>query len=126
MPLDRSLLPAALIMIAVLHSIMLAALFYGVAPHPPRTIVLFAMAPFLAVVIGCALCALRQLAHDAAGARSLSGIAAALTLLSFGPQKYLDTALPEIWPAVLTAQVCVVIVAGTLISPMFRSSAKPA
>jgi hypothetical protein len=117
MPLSRSLLPAALIVIAALHAVMLAALFFDVAPHPPRTIVLFAMAPFLAVVIGLAMATLRQIAHDAAGARGLSVTVALLTLLSFGPQKYLDPALPEIWPAVVSAQLSVIVIAITLIQP---------
>ncbi|MBB5515671.1 hypothetical protein FHS89_001683 [Rubricella aquisinus] len=116
MPLTRSLVPPALIVITALHGIMLAALLFDIDPHPPRAIALFAMAPFLAVVIGIALAALRQVSHEAAGARGLSLAAALLTLLSFGPQKFLDPALPEIWPAVLSGQACTLAIVATLIA----------
>jgi len=36
--------------------------------------------------------------------------AVALALVSFGPQKYLDAQFPLIWPAVVTAQLAIVII----------------
>ncbi|MFK7940345.1 MAG: hypothetical protein AB8B82_13280 [Roseovarius sp.] len=99
------ILDAACLMLAIVQTVMLASLWFGVAPHPPRTIPLFAMAPFLAVAIGTAMAA-RVLITEMAG-RILAGIAAAFALLSFGPQKYIDPAFAEIWIAVIAAQLCV-------------------
>jgi hypothetical protein len=106
-------LDAACLMLALIQAVMLASLWFGVAPHPPRAIPLFAMAPFLAVSIGTALCA-RVLITDMAG-RVLAGLAAAMALLSFGPQKYVDPAFGEIWIAVVTAQLCVGVIVLTLL-----------
>lgn len=108
-------LRAACLFLAVVQGIMLAALFAGVEPHPPRATPLFAMAPFLAVSIGAALTAM-QLADRRAG-RVLAGVAAALALISFGPQKYLDPAFAEIWIAVLACQIAVATIAACLIRP---------
>lgn len=106
-------LDAACLMLALIQAVMLASLWFGVAPHPPRAIPLFAMAPFLAVSIGTALCA-RVLIEHLSG-RILAGVAAALALLSFGPQKYIDPAFAEIWIAVIAAQLCVIVIVLALI-----------
>lgn len=106
-------LDAACLMLAIIQAVMLASLWFGVAPHPPRATPLFAMAPFLAVSIGTALSA-RVLITERSG-RILAAIAATLALFSFGPQKYVDPAFGEIWVAVLTAQICVITIALSLI-----------
>lgn len=49
---------AALLALIILQSVMLAALYAGVAPHPPAAIVLFAIAPFLGVALSVAVAAL--------------------------------------------------------------------
>ncbi len=106
---------AALWTLIVLQGVMLAALFAGVAPHPPRTIALFAMAPFLAASIACAAAALNL--GTALWGRVLSGLAAVMALLSFGPQKYFDPAFPEIWPAVIAAQLAALAIAANILRP---------
>lgn len=109
MPLSNSntdYLRAALLMLAVIQVVMLTSLHFGLAPHPPRTIPLFAMAPFLAVSIGVTLCAM-QLVETRIG-KALAIVAALAALLSYGPQKYVDPAFAEIWIAVIAAQVAVV------------------
>ncbi|MEM1288825.1 MAG: hypothetical protein AAGH60_10780 [Pseudomonadota bacterium] len=37
--------------------------------------------------------------------RALAAVAALLARLSYGPQKYLDPAIGEIWPAVMLGQL---------------------
>jgi hypothetical protein len=50
---------AALVALIILQSVMLAALYAGVAPHPPAaSITLFAIAPFLGVALSVAVAAL--------------------------------------------------------------------
>lgn len=95
---------AALVMIAILQGVMLAALFAGVAPHPPATTPLFGIAPFIAAAVALAVGAL--VAPAGGGARRSLGVLAALAaLVSFGPQKYVDAQFALIWPAVLLGQI---------------------
>ena len=49
---------AALVALVILQVIMLGSLYAGVPPHPPETIPLFAMAPFLAAAIAAAVCSI--------------------------------------------------------------------
>ncbi|MEL7257101.1 MAG: hypothetical protein AAFN80_04565 [Pseudomonadota bacterium] len=96
---------SACTMLAVIQCVMLTSLYFGIEPHPPRATPLFAMAPFLAVSIGIALCAIQQ-AGTSAG--TVFAVASATTaLISFGPQKYFDAAFSEIWIAVLAAQIAI-------------------
>ena len=105
---------AACTMLIVVQGLMLASLYFDVDPHPPRTIPLFALPPFLAVSIGTALCALR-LAGTRAG-DVLAALTAAFALLSFGPQKYFDPAFPEIWIAVIASQLAILAILYALIA----------
>ena len=114
---------AALSALIILQLVMLGALYAQVPPHPPATIPLFAIAPFLAVALATAAAAL--IVGPVAGrtGRALSLLAGLMALLSFGPQKYLDPQFPLIWPAVLTAQVAVIAVfAGVLFRQGQRSA----
>ena len=114
---------AALSALIILQLVMLGALYAQVPPHPPATIPLFAIAPFLAVALATAAAAL--IVGPVAGrtGRALSLLAALMALLSFGPQKYLDPQFPLIWPAVLAAQVAVIAVfAGVLFRQGQRSA----
>jgi len=114
---------AALSVLIILQLVMLGALYARVPPHPPATIPLFAIAPFLAVALATAAAAL--IVGPVAGrmGRALSLLAALMALLSFGPQKYLDPQFPLIWPAVLAAQVAVIAVfAGVLFRQGQRSA----
>lgn len=110
-PTDRR---AALATLFILHTVMLTALYAGVSPHPPQTIPLFAMGPFLGATL--ALCAAAFLmAERPRTGGGLAALAVMAALVSFGPQKYLDPAFAQIWPAVLTAQAaCVALIAGLL------------
>ncbi len=92
-------------MLAVLQAVMLAALMAGLQPHPPAAAPLFAMGPFLGASIALAVAAM--LAANAPGLLPvLLSVASAFTaLLSFGPQKWVDPAIAQIWPAVLLGQI---------------------
>ncbi|MCV6592959.1 MAG: hypothetical protein OIF48_08415 [Silicimonas sp.] len=106
---DRQAL-AALTTLILLQVIMLLALFAGVRPHPPETIPLFGIAPFLGASLSIALSAI--LLHPLATriGRGLSLLAAAMALVSFGPQKYFDAQFPLIWPAVLLGQMAALVI----------------
>lgn len=114
---------AALSALIILQLVMLGALYAQVPPHPPATIPLFAIAPFLAVALATAAAAL--IVGPVAGrtGRALSLLAALMAMLSFGPQKYVDPQFPMIWPAVLAAQVAAIAVfVGVLFRQGLRSA----
>ena len=117
------IIDAACLMLALIQAVMLASLWFDVAPHPPRTTPLFAMAPFLAVSISTALVA-RGLVASRAGS-ILAGLAAAMALISFGPQKYVDPALPEIWVAVVASQLCILAIVYALFMAPAREGRVP-
>ncbi|MEQ8656912.1 MAG: hypothetical protein RIC24_06355 [Hyphomicrobiales bacterium] len=96
---------AALGTLIILQLVMLASLFAGLAPHPPRAIPLFAMAPFLAASMAIATMALVLGPLSGTIAKTLTGLAVITALISYGPQKWLDPAIGEIWPAVLLGQI---------------------
>ena len=99
---------AALCALIILQLVMLGALFAQSAPHPPATIPLFAIAPFLAAALSVAAGAIITGPLDTTTGRVLSVLAALMALLSYGPQKYLDAQFGLIWPAVITGQVAAV------------------
>lgn len=97
-----------LVILATLQLLMLAALYSRTEPHPPLVIPLFALAPFLSASIALAVAGLL------APGRWLSLAAGIAALISFGPQKWFDQAFPQIWPAVILAQIAVAMVAVSL------------
>jgi len=102
---------AALFVLIVLQLVMLGALYAQIAPHPPRVIPLFALAPFLGASIAIAGAAF-LLGGTQSGIGLLTGVLAALmALVSFGPHKWFDPAIGEIWPAVLVAEIAVIVLA---------------
>lgn len=99
---------AALAVLTILQTVMLTALYAGVAPHPPANVPgLFGMAPFLAASLSAAAAAL--IVGNGRGGRVLTVLAVLLALISFGPQKYLDAQFPLIWPAVIAAQIAMIV-----------------
>lgn len=101
---------AALSVLMVLQLTMLGALYTQTSPHPPLTVPPFALGPF----IGASL-ALAAAAYVLGGTVSRQGAAvacaAALTaLVSYGPQKWFDPAIGQIWPAVLLGELAVVLI----------------
>lgn len=111
-PVSRS--QAALLVLVVLQLVMLGSLFAQLPPHPPRTIPFFALGPFLGASVAIAAAAMVLGAAGTGAGKVMSLVAAAAALISFGPQKWLDPAIGEIWPAVLVAQIAVlVLIAAT-------------
>jgi hypothetical protein len=100
---------AALLTLIILQVVMLAALYTQTPPHPPRAIVLFALGPFLGTSISAAASAMVLGATATRQGMAAALLAAALALISFGPQKWIDPAIGEIWPAVLAAEVAVAV-----------------
>lgn len=100
---------AALCALIILQLIMLGALFAQSAPHPPATIPLFAIAPFLAAALSVTAGAIITGPLDTTTGRVLSVLAALMALLSYGPQKYLDAQFALIWPAVITGQIAAIV-----------------
>ncbi|PWE29594.1 hypothetical protein [Pararhodobacter marinus] len=111
---------AALAALVILQGIMLGSLYAGVAPHPPATIPLFGMGPFLGAAIAAAIAAMILGPLDSRAGRLLAGLAALAALASFGPQKYLDAQFPLIWPAVISAQIAAIAVFGALVTSRQR------
>lgn len=108
---------AALGTLIILQLVMLASLFAGVAPHPPRAIPLFAMAPFLAASMAIATMALVLGPLSNKAARALTGLAVITALISYGPQKWIDPAIGEIWPAVLLGQIASLVLLTLVAKP---------
>ncbi len=104
--MTRSPTTAALVALIILQTVMLFALFTGTAPHPPETIPLGGMAPFLSMSLSAAIAAL-ILGPDTRAGLALAGLAALAAAVSFGPQKYGDPAFSLVWPAVITGQVAI-------------------
>lgn len=101
---------AALGTIASLQIVMLASLLAQLPPHPPLTTPLFALGPFLAASISIALAALILGVGNTKAGTIVSIIAALLALVSFGPQKWADAAISQIWPAVLLGQIAAAVI----------------
>ena len=109
-------LSAAIVALLVLTGVMLLALFSRTAPHPPLEAPLFALGPFLGASLSLGAAALCLVRQGARHATLLAVLFAFSALVSFGPQKYLDPAFPATWPAVIVAQVAIlVILAGSFV-----------
>jgi hypothetical protein len=102
---NTNLAKACLATLIILQLVMLGALFAQSAPHPPATIPLFAIAPFLAVALSAAVAAMMVGPLGTRMGRALCIAAALMALLSYGPQKYFDPQFALIWPAVITGQI---------------------
>ncbi|KXF77207.1 hypothetical protein ATN84_07275 [Paramesorhizobium deserti] len=96
---------AALLALIILQIVMLAALYTQTPPHPPRAIALFALGPFLGASIAIAAAAMVLGAMATRQGTIASLLTAMLALVSFGPQKWGDPSIGEIWPAVLVAEI---------------------
>jgi hypothetical membrane protein len=96
---------AALSALAGLQVTMLAALMTKTPPHPPLNVAPFAMGPFLACSVSVALAAIVLAAANSRTGALVAAVAAVLALISYGPQKWFDPAIMEIWPAVLLGQI---------------------
>lgn len=96
---------ASLAALIILQLVMFATLLAGLPPHPPRTIPFFAMGPFLGTSLAIATAAIILGPLETRLGRALSGGAALCALISYGPHKWFDPAIAEIWPAVLGGEL---------------------
>ncbi len=113
---------AALGALIGLQVIMLASLMTRTPPHPPVTIALFAMGPFLGCSVSVAIAAFVLAATGSRLSAVISVFAALLALISFGPQKWFDAAIAEIWPAVLVAQIAAAAVLWCAVQTLRRGA----
>ena len=84
-----------------LQTVMLFSLFTKTAPHPPLTVPLFALAPFLGMSIALGVLAATLISHGLRPGYAAAILFAIASLVSFGPQKLLADELALIWPAVM-------------------------
>jgi len=101
---------AALVVLLILQTTMLLAMFSRTEPHPPVSIPLFGMAPFLGASIALAISACMLGAHHTKTGRMLCLLVLLFALVTFGPQKWLDPTFDKIWPAVVLAQLAMIVV----------------
>ena len=113
---------AAIIVLLVLTGVMLLALFSRTAPHPPLEVPPFALGPFLAASLAIGAAAFHLVRRGARYGGTLAVLFALTVLLSFGPQKYFDPAFSRIWPAVITAQIAVIVIVVRSILVLRRGS----
>ena len=106
--------------LVVLTSVMLLAMFTRTEPHPPLEVAPFALAPFLAASLAIGVAAYILVASGARFAIATALLFALTALVSYGPQKYFDPALPRIWPAVVVAQVAVMVIFAQAIGKAAR------
>ncbi|MEO1747984.1 MAG: hypothetical protein AAFR27_05090 [Pseudomonadota bacterium] len=111
-----SSLDTALVVLIILQLVMMFAMFFQAPPHPPYAVVPFAMGPFLAASLASCIAALLRGGQSTRSGQILTIIAAVLAMVSYGPQKWFDPMTHQIWPAVLTAQIAVGIIAYKLIT----------
>ncbi|MCB1384041.1 MAG: hypothetical protein KDJ73_14170 [Notoacmeibacter sp.] len=95
----------ALVVLAILQGVMLAAMLARVPPHPPFTIALFAMGPWLGACLAAIAVSLMCGAESSRAGKGFALLSTVMALVSYGPQKWVDPAIGQIWPAVLAAQI---------------------
>lgn len=101
---------AAILVLVVLTSIMLLALFTRTEPHPPLEVPSFALGPFLAASLSIGVAALTLMLCNMRLAMLVALLFALTALIPYGPQKYVDPAFPKIWPAVILAQIAIAVI----------------
>lgn len=99
---------ASLVVLIVLQTVMLFALYTKTLPHPPEVVAPFGIAPFLGASLALAAAALVLGTRETMAMRLISTLAALSALVSYGPQKYFDTQFGLIWPSVIVGQIAVI------------------
>lgn len=109
--MNRYYIQAACTVLWVLQIAMLLALYTQTAPHPPLEVRPFALGPFISTSIAIAIAA-SLLTKDklTLAGKVLALLAAAFALVSYGPHKYFDPAFSLIWPAVICAQLAILVI----------------
>jgi hypothetical protein len=118
---SRSGAHAALAVLVILQATMLAALLTRTPPHPPLSVATFALGPFLGASMAVAAAAILLGATSTRFGSAASVLAAAMALVSFGPQKWIDPTIAQIWPAVLLGQIAAAVLVVDAISKGLES-----
>ncbi len=111
---------AAIVVLLVLTGVMLLALFSRTAPHPPLEVAPFALGPFLGASLAIGAAAFHLVHRGARHGGALAFLFSLTALVAFGPQKYFDPAFPRIWPAVITAQLAVIVIMAWWVAALRR------
>ena len=122
MTLSMTTFRMSLSMLIVLQLTMLFALYTQTPPHPPLTVPPFALGPFLGASLALAVAAMFPQNLDTPGTKALGVLAALCALVSFGPQKWLDPAIGQIWPAVLLGEIAAAILIIGVFGPSGRAA----
>ena len=112
---------AAIVVLMVLTGTMLLAMFTRTEPHPPLVVEPFALGPFLAASLAIGAAAYCLAVRDMRFALLIALFFALTALVSYGPQKYVDPAFLDIWPAVILAQGAIVVIILRAIYRMIRT-----
>ena len=111
---------AAIVALLVLTGTMLLAMFTRTEPHPPLVVEPFALGPFLAASLAIGVAAYCLVVRGMRFSKVIALLFALTALVSYGPQKYVDPAFPEIWPAVIVAQVAIAVILWRVICHAIR------
>ena len=110
----------AIVALLVLTGTMLLAMFTRTEPHPPLVVEPFALGPFLAASLAIGAAAYGLVVRGRRFAMAVALLFALTALVSYGPQKYFDPALPKIWPAVIVAQGAIAVILWRVICRTIR------
>jgi len=123
--LDLPVIQRAVVALLVIHLMMTAAFLFQIPPHPPLETPAFGMGPFLGALLTMGVLSL--VSGDGTGARVFAVFTALLALPIVGPHKWLDPAMPLIWPALIVAQASIITVfadTARLVLPRLRAAAR--
>ena len=95
----------ALVVLAILQGVMLAAMLARVPPHPPFSVGPFAMGPWLGACLAAIAVSLMSGPEDGRAGQGFALLSTVMALVYYGPHKWFDPAIGQIWPAVLAAQI---------------------
>lgn len=101
---------ASVIALLIITAVMLSALFTRTSSHPPIEVPPFALGPFLGASLSIGGAVVYLVLKRAPYCRVISLLFALSALVSFGPQKFFDPWFSRVWPAVITAQLAVLVI----------------
>ena len=111
---------ASIMVLPVLASAMLFALFTRAEPHPPLEVEPFALGPCLAVSLATGAAAYGLMVHGMRFAAAVAPLFALTAPVSNGSQKYVDPAFPKIRSAVIAAQLSIAVILSRAVLQAIR------
>lgn len=116
----QTIAEAALWVLIILQTGMLFAMFTLTVPHPPLRVDPFAMGPFLSASLAIAFASVYLRRNGIKAWHYLGLLAALCALVSYGPQKWTDAAIGDIWPAIITAQVAIIALIYAIVQSLLK------